>query len=54
MRRAYAWGYKTRTAAEIALEDMFADAEISACERPEISSYKNRDNQIRYQVTLDQ
>lgn len=38
-RYTYASGYKTREAAEEALEDMFAHAEVSECERPRIESY---------------
>lgn len=38
-RFTYASGYKTREAAEAALEDMFAFDEVSECERPKVEGY---------------
>ncbi len=58
-RHTYAWGYKTREAAEDALEDMFAFDEVSQCSRPQISAYKTRNVTtgapvVRYQITLQE
>lgn len=52
-RHCYAWGYKTRDAAENAVEDMFASAEISECENPTIKSYTNKAGARRFAVWLD-
>ncbi len=35
----YAQGYKSRYDAELALQDMIAEGEISECENPEIKGY---------------
>lgn len=48
----YAYGYKTRDAAMLAIEDMFANGEISECDRPEVASYKNREGKTRYRILL--
>lgn len=39
MRRTYAYGYKSRDAAEDALETMFAAGEVSPGEKPRIYRY---------------
>lgn len=39
-RFTYASGYKTRDAADAALEDMFAFDEVSECERPRVEAYE--------------
>jgi hypothetical protein len=38
-RYTYAYGYRSRQAATIALEDMFAAGEVSPGERPKIYRY---------------
>lgn len=53
MRASYAWGYKSRAAAEEALEDLYAFDEVSDASRPKISSYKTEAG-TRWQITLDE
>lgn len=52
LRVTYAYGFKTRDAAETALIDCFASGEIMAGERPEITSYRSRDGALRWQITI--
>ena len=52
LRVTYAYGFKTRDAAETALVDCFANGEISEGEGPEISSYRSRDGALRWQITI--
>ena len=52
IRYTYAYGYKTREAAEIALDDCMAGDEISECELPKISPYQNKNDERRYRITL--
>jgi|GEM_PF-5041103 len=56
-RYTYAWGYKSREAAQDALNDLLAGSEVSQCEGPEISAYRTRNLStgapaLRYQITL--
>ena len=56
-RHTYAWGYKSRDAAQDALNDLLSENEVSMCERPEVSPYKTRNVTtgapvVRYQITL--
>jgi hypothetical protein len=48
----YSYGYKTRDAAVIAIEDMYSDGEISPCDLPQVGSYKNQEGKTRYRVLL--
>lgn len=52
-RYTYAHGYKSRDAAQDALEDCFATGEVSQCERPKIEAYQSRLNGRRYMITLE-
>jgi len=59
----YAFGYRTREAAETALEDMFACGEVSQAERPTVESYsmdtandtmmKRRPKPLRWCIKLE-
>jgi len=56
-RRSYAWGYKSRSDAADALDDLLSLCEVSMCEGPEISPYTARNVTtgapiVRYQITL--
>lgn len=42
--------HKTKEAAELALEDYFANGEISEAEKPYIQEHRNRGRAIRYCV----
>lgn len=60
-RYTYAYGYKTRERAELALEDMFAGGEVSEGEHPRIETYQidghalelSRKSPIRYCITVE-
>lgn len=56
VRYTYGTGYKTRARASEALDDMFADGEVSECERPEIEKYTvilKEGKASRYKITLE-
>jgi hypothetical protein len=48
----YAYGYKTADAAALAIEDMYADGEISPCNDPRVKAYQTADGATRYGVQL--
>ena len=51
-RHWYAYGYRSRDAAEDALEDCFAAGEVSACEAPEVRSYRARSGERRWGISV--
>lgn len=53
LRITYAYGYRTRVAAEAALEDSFAHGDVSHADAPAVESYANRDGATRYRITLN-
>lgn len=54
MRYIYAYGFKSEIKAELALEDMLATGEVSAAEKPKVTSYMARVPKRRYwKITLD-
>lgn len=52
MRFTYSYGYRTRDAAEAALDDCFANGDVSHGDAPAVEAYKNRDGATRYRITL--
>jgi hypothetical protein len=48
----YAYGLKTRDEANLAITDLYADGEISECDKPEVGSYKNKEGKPRYRILL--
>jgi hypothetical protein len=52
-RFAYAFGYKTREAAERELEDSFASGDITPGERPEIKTYPTLNGGWRWEIEID-
>jgi hypothetical protein len=48
----YAYGYRTQQAALDAIEDMYADGEISPCNAPRVKPYQTTDGATRYGVQL--
>lgn len=56
-RQSYAWGYRTREAAQDALDDLLSISEVSECEAPKVVPYKTRNMitgqpVLRFQITL--
>jgi len=52
MRHTYAYGYRTRDAAEAALVDCFANGDVSPGDDPRVEPYATRDGATRYRITL--
>lgn len=52
VRYYYSTGHKTREAAEMALEEMYALADVTEGERPLIEPYTARNGHRRYAITL--
>ncbi len=48
----YAYGYKTADAAAAAIDDMYADGEISPCDAPRVAPYTSTTGERRYGVQL--
>lgn len=48
----YAYGYRSQQAALDAVEDMYADGEISPCNDPRVKAYETADGATRYGVQL--
>lgn len=55
-RHPYAQGFKTAQAAHDALEDAYAQGEVSPCELPKVSTYRviltDGSRVMRWQITL--
>ena len=49
----YAYGFASKEAAQDVLDDMFAAGEVSNGEAPEIKTYVNGNNAVRYGITLN-
>ena len=49
----YAYGYKTRDAAEIALEIAYNTGDVMPGERPRVEPYKTKDGATRYGVRVN-
>lgn len=49
----YAYGYKTRESAELAIFDEMSSDMLSNADRPRVASYKNKDGQRRYRILVD-
>ena len=53
IRYSYAWGFKTREAAEAALEDLISNGEVSLGEDPQVGSYRSkRDGSRLFRISL--
>lgn len=52
MRFTYSYGYRTRDAAEAALEDCFSSGEVSHGDSPSVEAYATQDGKTRYRITL--
>lgn len=49
----YAYGYRTREAAELAIIDEIAESCVSRCENPRVVAYRTKDGRKRYSIVLD-
>lgn len=49
----YAYGYKTRAAAEIALEIAYNAGDVMPGERPRVEPYQTKDGVTRYGIRLN-
>ena len=49
----FAYGYKTRAAAEIALEIAWNSGDVLPGENPRIETYQNKDGQKRYGIRVN-
>lgn len=49
----YSYGYKTRAAAEIALEIAYSSGDVMPGERPRIEAYRTNDGATRYGIKLN-
>lgn len=52
VRYSYASGFKTRGAAESAIEDAYGEGEISLCEDPIVESYISVSGKRAYRISL--
>jgi hypothetical protein len=52
MRFTYSYGYRTRDAAEAALEDCFSSGEVSHGDSPRVEVYATQDGKTRFRITL--
>jgi len=52
-RLTYAYGYKSRDAAEQSMLDDFATGDISHGDQPRVESYKTQDLKTRWRVTVN-
>lgn len=51
-RYCYAFGYRSRTAAELALDNAFASGDVTPGECPAVNSYRLPGGELRWQITL--
>jgi len=49
----YAYGYRTREAAELAIIDDISECLLSPCERPHVAAYRTMDGRKRYRILID-
>jgi len=49
----YAYGYRTREAAELAIIDELSESCVSRCENPRVAPYRTEDGRKRYCILLD-
>jgi hypothetical protein len=49
----YAYGYRTREAAELAIIDELSEARVSRCENPRVVAYRTKDGRKRYSIVLE-
>lgn len=49
----YTYGYKTRAAAEIALEIAYSRGDVMPGENPRIEAYRNTDGATRYGIRVN-
>ena len=49
----YSYGYKTRAAAEIALEIAYSSGDVMPGERPRVEAYRNKDGATRYGIKVN-
>ena len=49
----YAYGFRTREAAELAIIDEISESRVSRCENPRVVSYRTKDGRKRYSIILD-
>lgn len=49
----YAYGYKTKAAAEIALEIAYSTGDVLPGENPRVEAYRNKDGATRYGIRVN-
>lgn len=49
----YAYGYKTRATAEIAIEIAYSMGDVLPGERPRVEAYKTKDGATRYGIRVN-
>ena len=49
----YAYGYRTREAAELAIIDELSESRVSRCENPRVVAYRTKDGRKLYSIILD-
>lgn len=49
----YAYGYRTREAAELAIIDELSESCMSRCENPRVVAYRTKDGRKLYSIILD-
>jgi hypothetical protein len=49
----YAYGYRTREAAELAIIDDISSDFLSWCMNPRVAAYRTKDGRKRYCIVLD-
>ena len=49
----YAYGYRTREAAELAIIDEIEGDFLSWCQNPRVVAYRTKDGRKRYSIILD-
>jgi len=49
----YAYGYRTREAAELAIIDELSESRVSRCENPRVVAYRTKAGRKLYSIILD-
>lgn len=50
VRMTLAYGFKTRELAELRIISLMEESYLSACENPQVKSYKTKDGHTRYLI----
>lgn len=54
VRYAYSYGHKSADAAWQKVSDLFAEGEISECEKPRVEHYATTEGARRFKITLQE